>query len=74
MSCDGAPKLPQSLYPPSDWVACNNKAVDCTDRSADHPIGLDTGFVERLIGTRLVSARRAAALQNENDLTGKLVS
>jgi hypothetical protein len=49
-------------------VAGDQAGIDGADRGADDPIGLDPRFMQRLIVARLVSAERAAALKDENDL------
>ena len=65
------PKLPQPLKSVCDIVAGNNRAVQRPDRCADYPIRFNTGFVERLVGTRLITYVGTTALHNEHDLSGK---
>jgi hypothetical protein len=50
------------------FIAGDEAGVDGADRSADDPVRLDAGFVQRLIDAGLLGPERAAALQHEHDL------
>jgi len=54
-----------------ETFAGDDGAVDRTDRSADDPVRLDSGFVQRLINATLVRAERAPALKHQYHLTWK---
>ena len=51
-------------------IAGDQGRVDGADRGADDPVGLDAGFVQRLVDSGLVGAERAATLEDEHDLAG----
>ncbi len=53
-------------------VAGDERTVDGADRGADHPVGLDARFVQRLVDADLVGAECATTLHDQNDLSGKL--
>src|SRR6516165_8628098 len=65
------PKLGKLIKSLPRFVAGDNGAVDRTDRGADDPVGLDSGFVERLINATLICAERAPALKHQHHLTRK---
>ncbi len=52
-----------------DRISGDQRGVDRADRGADHPVGLDARFVQRLVDADLVGAERAAALEDQDDLT-----
>src|SRR5262245_24325140 len=57
-------KLGQAVFA---LVAGDDGGIDRADRSADDPVRLDRGFVQRLVNTDLIGAERAAALQDGHD-------
>src|SRR5262249_20648744 len=57
--------------PLGNLVAGNDRAVDGADRGADHPVGLNAGFVQGLIDPALIGAECAAALKDQNHLARK---
>src|SRR6516164_11072788 len=63
------PKRVQSIQPGLDRVAGDHRAVDRADRRADHPVRLNAGLMQRLIDADLISAKRAATLEHEDDLS-----
>src|SRR5689334_10789714 len=65
---DAIPELPQPRHPVLRLVAGNQRAVDCADRGADHPVRLDAPFRERLVHAGLIGAQGTAALQHEHHL------
>src|SRR5271169_4565389 len=66
-----SPELAQFRQPLLWGVPDDQARIDSTDRGADDPIRLDAGLMQRLIDAGLVRAQRAAALKNENDLSGQ---
>ena len=46
----------------------NQACVDCSYGGTDHPVWLNTGFVQRLINADLVGSQSTAALQHQDDL------
>nr|GEU28368.1 hypothetical protein [Tanacetum cinerariifolium] len=63
-----APELAQALEPLFRRIAGDDGAVDGANRRADHPVGLQSRFVHGLVHAQLISAQRAAALQDQDDL------
>jgi len=59
LSLHAIPKLGNLIKSFARFVAGDDGAVDRTDRSADDPVRLDSGFVQRLINATLVRAERA---------------
>jgi hypothetical protein len=49
-------------------VAGDDGAIDGANRRTDNPVGLDIGFMQRLINAALISAERATALKSKDDL------
>ena len=68
LRCDPAPEFVEFCQPVFRFVAGDQRGVDRADRGADDPVGLDAGFVQRLIDADLIGAERAAALQHQDDL------
>ena len=68
---DAAPEVVQPREPVAGLIAGDQRRVDRADRRADDPVGLDAGFVQRLVDAHLVGAECAAALQHEHDLAGQ---
>ena len=69
--------LPECLQPRHAIlrrVAGDDRAVDCADRRADDPVGLDARLVQRLIDADLVGAQRTAALQHQDHLARQFES
>jgi hypothetical protein len=66
---DACPERAQPVEPVLPRVAGDQRRVDGADRRADHPVGLDTRFVHRLVDAGLVRAERAAALQHQHGLS-----
>ena len=55
-------------------IAGDQGGIDRPDRGADHPVGLDAGFLQGLVDPGLVGAERSAALEHQDDLAeGSLV-
>jgi len=69
---DAGPEFVQAREAPLGWVARDERAIDGAYRGADHPVGLDAGFVQGLVDADLVRAQRAAALQHQHDLAGQV--
>ena len=65
---DAAPRIPAGAPAGSPARCRRSGGVDGADRGADDPVGLDAGFVQRLVDAGLVGAQRAAALQHQHDL------
>jgi len=64
----------QRFETPRRLFSGDQTRIDCADRRANDPIGLDASLVQCLIDAYLVSTERTAALQNENDLGVCLIS
>jgi len=62
------PEFAEVFETSTGLVARDDGCVDRADRGADHPVRFDTGLVERLIDTALISTERPAALKHQNDL------
>src|SRR6266705_1896114 len=62
------PELAQFLDPLAGFAASNQRRVDRADRSADHPVGSDSGLVKRFIDADLIGAERPSALEDEHRL------
>jgi hypothetical protein len=62
------PEFAQALHPLVRFVARDDCAFYGADRRANHPVGLDAAFHERLIDAGLVGAECAAALQHQHHL------
>src|SRR5258706_15308467 len=71
---DHVPESAQALHPVLGRVACNDGRVNGADRSADHPVGLDTRFLHGLNHAGLKGAERTATLQYEYHLPGEGVA
>lgn len=67
---DALPELMQASEALFRRIACNKRTIDRTDRGANHPIGFNAGFVQRLIDAGLVGTQRTAALQYQHNLAG----
>src|SRR3569832_28023 len=65
---DALPKCPQAGKTVVRLVAGDLARVYRADRGADDPIGLDAGFVKRLVDAGLIRAECASALKHQNDL------
>ena len=63
-----ASRIRASAQPAVGLVACDQARIDRPDRSADDPVRLDAGFMQRLIDAGLVGAERTTALQHQDDL------
>ena len=50
-------------------IAGDQAGVDGADRSADDPVRLDAGLVERLVDPRLIGAEGAPTLEDEHNLS-----
>src|SRR5262249_8951109 len=48
-------------------VAGDNRGIDGTDRDASNPVRVEIVFCEGLVDSRLVGAKRAAALEEQSD-------
>ena len=68
------PEFPQPRQPVLRRIAGDQAGIDGADRGADDPVRLDAGFVQRLIDAGLVGAERAAALQHQHDLAGRILA
>src|SRR5262245_423274 len=64
---DAFPELPQFLHARAGWIAGDDGGVEGADRYAGDPIGNEAGLIERLVDAGLISAERAATLQDEGD-------
>ena len=64
---DALPERPQPLQPQGRRIAGDDGAVDGADRYARYPVRFESGFLKRLVDTRLIGAQRTAALQDERD-------
>jgi hypothetical protein len=62
------PEFLQARQPLLGLVARDQAGIDRPDRSADDPVRLDAGLVQRLVDAGLVGAERSAALQHQHDL------
>ena len=67
-AADAVPEFAQPGDAVGRLVAGNERAVDGADRRADHPVGLDAAFHQRLVDAGLVGAEGAAALQHQDHL------
>ena len=66
-------RIPASLRQPVLGLVAGDQArIDGADRRADDPIRLDAGLVQGLIDAGLIGAERTAALEDEDDLAGKI--
>jgi hypothetical protein len=65
LALDPLPEGAQARQPLPHLVAGDDGRVHGADRGADHPIGLDAGFVQRMIDAALVGAQGAAALKDQ---------
>ena len=65
------PEFAQARQPVLGLVAGDQAGIDGADRGADDPVRLDAGLVQGLVDARLIRAKRAAALQHEDDLAGQ---
>ena len=63
------PERLQPLEPVFDGIPGNQRGIDRADRGAYNPIGFDPCFVQRLIDARLIGTQRAAALEDEDNLS-----
>jgi hypothetical protein len=63
-----APEFSQARQAIRCVVAGNQACVDCSYGGTDHPVRLNTGFVQRLVNADLVGSQSTAALQHQNDL------
>ena len=68
---DPLPKGLQAGEAFGHWVAGDDGGIDAADRSADHPIRLDAGFMQRRVDATLIGAERAAALKHQHHLAGQ---
>ena len=66
---DALPEFLQPVEPCGNIVAGDKARIDRTDRDPDHPIWFDATLVESFVSAGLVGAKRAAALQNHDELT-----
>ncbi len=66
---DLAPEFVQARHALFGRIAGDQRGVDGADRGADDPVGLDPGFVQRLVNADLVGAEGAAALQHQDNLS-----
>jgi hypothetical protein len=62
------PEFTQAIKSLVGRVAGDDAGIDGPARSADDPVGLDAGFVERLVDAALVGVECAAALEGEYHL------
>ena len=65
---DAVPERMQALEPAFRRIAGDQRGVNRADRRADHPVGLDSGFVQGGIHADLISTQRAPALEHEHHL------
>src|SRR5262249_18030232 len=71
LSLHAIPKLGNLTQSFARFVAGDDGAVNRTDRSADDPVRLDSGSVQRLINATLICAERAPALKHQYNLSWK---
>ena len=63
-----APEFLETREPVAGLAARDQAGVDGADRSADHPVGLDAGLVQRLVDADLVGTQRPATLEDQHAL------
>jgi hypothetical protein len=66
---DLCPEFQETIEPLFDGIARDQAGIDRPDRGADHAVGFDSGFMQRLVDADLISTQSIAALQHKNDLT-----
>src|SRR5690606_11818608 len=64
---DVVPEAAQPLHPLVERAAGDDRGVDRADRNAGQPVRGDAGRVQPLVDAALVTAERAAALQDQGD-------
>jgi hypothetical protein len=69
---DAIPENPKPLEATLRRIAGDDRRIDAADRNAADPVRLHAFFVQGLIDTGLVGAKRAAALQDEGDTVASI--
>src|SRR5689334_25334233 len=62
------PELAQGIEAACRRIARNKRRIDGANRSTDDPVGLEAGFVQRLIDACLKGAECPSPLEDENHL------